>query len=480
MGAIISAQGTFIILSIYAIMMFLLVYFSKKHNNSTESFLLADRKVHPIRNAISIAISWIWGPALFLSSAQAFTGGIPSVFWFLLPNFTCFYLFTIFAVKFKKFMPNGYTIPEMMKTRFNGDKSVHFSYIILTLLYQLTAIVLNSVIGAHLLHLVTGISFEYMLTAIICVALSHSLLRGFRASLLTDLVQMGVLYTFILLVIPKAIFDVGGFSMIAENLVRVANSGNIFDSKVLLYFAIPSFVTLWTGPVIDQMFYQRVMCSSKQNVVKSFISASFSYIIVPLSLSILGFIGYMIFTPGEISAQNTQLIGVLTVAKMFPIAMVYMYVFMAMSGLCSTVNSALYAISSIGCIDIYKEYFNKKGDVKKEILISRLFMLGMAALGLLIGMLAPSLLSMFFIIGVVRGAGFFPTLSSFFSRNIPPFAIPISIISTIVLCLPLSIYANAISSPALNTTASLSAVVLPLVIIILCSMLKKRKTILSA
>jgi Na+/proline symporter len=444
---------------------------------STEGYLLANRKVSPMRNAMSIAISWIWGPALFLSSAQAFTDGVPGIFWLLFPNFTCFYLFAIFAVKFKKLMPEGYTIPEMMKTQFKGDKSVHISYIALTLLYQLTAIVLNSVIGAHLMHLVTGIPFGYMLASIIGISLSYSLISGFKSSTLTDVAQLLIIYVFILLVIPYAVIEVGGLSAIMENLGRITNSGSIFDSKVLLYFAIPSLVTLWTGPVIDQMFYQRTMCTSKKNIVKSFIPASFFYIVVPIGLSVLGFIGYMIFQPGEVAANNTQLIGILTVQKLFPVSIIYLYCFMAISGLCSTVNSALYAISSIGCIDIYRGYINKSGGShKKEILISRSFMLGMAALGLIIGLLAPNLISMFFIIGVIRGVGFVPTISALINKNIPPIAIPASIVITLATCLPLSIYANTTGNKPLITTASISAVILPLIIIAAAYLVGKIRT----
>ena len=470
----ISTTGSFLILIAYAVMMISLVYFSRTKDMSTEGYLLANRKISPLRNAMSIAISWIWGPALFLSSAQAFTDGLPGIFWFLLPNFTCFYLFTIFAVKFKKLMPEVYTIPEMMKTQYKGDKSVHISYIILTLLYQLTAIVLNSVIGAYMMSLVTGVPFGYMLAAIIGISLSYSLISGFKSSVLTDLFQLGVLYTFILLVIPYALIETGGFTAIADNLIRAANSGSLFDSNVLLYFAIPAFITLWTGPVIDQMFYQRVMATGKKNIIKSFIPASFFYIVVPISLSILGFIGYSLFQPGEIPAVNTQLVGILTVEKLFPVAIIYLYCFMAISGLCSTVNSALYAISCIGCIDIYRGYINKSGGTnKKEIFVSRSFMFGISSLGLLVGLLAPNLISMFFIIGVIRGVGFIPTISSLITKKIPPMAIPASIIITLVFCLPLSIYANTNGIKPLITTASISAVILPLIIITLAYFLRK-------
>ena len=91
-------------------------------------------------------------------------------------------------------------------------------------------------------------------------------------------------------------------------------------------------------------------------------------------------------------------------------------------------------------------------------------MLIVAVLGIFIAFLRPSLISMFFIIGVVRASGFFPTIISLFIRGIPALAIPIAIFGTIVIGLPLSIYANYVGNPVLNTTASLGSIILPLLI----------------
>lgn len=449
--------------------MILATLMNKTKAFNVDTFLLSDRDIPWWKNGLSIAATWIWGPALFLSSMQAFKSGIPGIFWFLLPNFTCFYIFTYFALKFRKIMPEGYTLAEFMKNRFNGSKIVHISYIILILLCQITAVVLNSVIGSALISLVTGINVNQSILIIVSISLIYSLISGFKASILTDCLEMFIIYSFIFTIIPISIVKMGGIETLLQNLGGVDNNTTIFDLKTIIYFAIPTFVTLWTGPVTDQMFYQRVMGSRKAQVKKSFISASFFYIIVPFSLSLLGFLGVELFNTGSFTVYDEQLIGGMVISTLFNKAIICFYCIMTLSGLCSTIDSALCAASSVGCIDIYKAYLSSSPkDLRKKhlLLISRLFMLLITIIGLSIAFLKPSLIATFFIIGTIRAAGFFPTILTLITNKMPPFIIPLAIGSAICICLPLSIYANINNTQNLIVFSSLGSVFFPLIICI--------------
>ena len=68
----------------------------KKGHLETESkelFLVADREVGWIRGAFSIAVSWVWAPAIFVASLQTYTKGLAGGFWFIAPNIICFFIF---------------------------------------------------------------------------------------------------------------------------------------------------------------------------------------------------------------------------------------------------------------------------------------------------------------------------------------------------------------------------------------------------
>lgn len=64
-----------IILGIYAAaMMAATVIFTKKENN-VERFCVGSRKENWVVSALSIAATWIWAPALFVSTEKAYTTG---------------------------------------------------------------------------------------------------------------------------------------------------------------------------------------------------------------------------------------------------------------------------------------------------------------------------------------------------------------------------------------------------------------------
>lgn len=111
---------------IYGICLISIVWFLTHTEEHTEGFLAANRNVGVIRGALSIAVSWVWAPAIFISSMQSFTKGLPGIFWFTAPNILCFFVFTPLAIRLRRLAPFGYTLPEFMFRRFNGSRLAHF------------------------------------------------------------------------------------------------------------------------------------------------------------------------------------------------------------------------------------------------------------------------------------------------------------------------------------------------------------------
>ncbi len=80
-----STSGILIFLG-YAAFIIILVVVTKLRNETAEDFLVMDRKLGLFRGSLSMAVSWIWAPAVFICSLKSFTQGLPSIFWFTLPN----------------------------------------------------------------------------------------------------------------------------------------------------------------------------------------------------------------------------------------------------------------------------------------------------------------------------------------------------------------------------------------------------------
>lgn len=112
------------------IAMFIVCKETRGSERHADGFLVADRKVGVWRGALSIAVSWIWAPAIFICSMQSFTKGLAGIFWFTFPNILCFFIFMPIAVRLRKLMPNGYSFPDYIaEKRFPGQTKTHFAYL---------------------------------------------------------------------------------------------------------------------------------------------------------------------------------------------------------------------------------------------------------------------------------------------------------------------------------------------------------------
>lgn len=94
------------VLLTYAVIMLGATVLMTKKENNIEKFCVGNRNIGWMVSALSIAATWIWAPALFTSTENAYTKGFAGLFWFLVPNVLCLILFIPFARKIRE--PNAY------------------------------------------------------------------------------------------------------------------------------------------------------------------------------------------------------------------------------------------------------------------------------------------------------------------------------------------------------------------------------------
>lgn len=105
-----------IMLFVYAAIMILATVTMTKKEKNVVNFCVGSRSENWILSALSIAATWIWAPALFVSTEKAYSAGWIGLFWFLVPNALCLVIFIPFAKKIvKELMNEGKTIEEIGK-----------------------------------------------------------------------------------------------------------------------------------------------------------------------------------------------------------------------------------------------------------------------------------------------------------------------------------------------------------------------------
>ena len=104
------------------------IWISRRYSRDKVEFLLANRSLKMWPAAMTIASSWIWAPALFLSAQKAYEEGVSGLFWYVMPNFLALIVFAPLALRIRKKLPLGYTLPQLMRHR--HGRGVHVLYLI--------------------------------------------------------------------------------------------------------------------------------------------------------------------------------------------------------------------------------------------------------------------------------------------------------------------------------------------------------------
>ena len=351
---IISQSAGFLLIAGFGLAMIILTWLASRDprwGKTRVGFLVAGRDVHWALAAPSIAASWIWAPALFVSVQKAYELGLPGIFWFTVPNILALVVFAWLAPQIRSRIPGGYTLPDWIRHRF-GQRRLHLIYMVPYIWYQIMAVCVQIFVGGMMLTFLTGIPLNVNMLLLLLVGLAYSLISGLRASIVTDLLQMIFILGGVFVIIPWVI-GVAGFDAIGAGLGGLAQKTNILDPFVAFSFGIVTSIGLIAGSISDQQYWQRSFAVKYEHLKKAFVVGGFLFGIVPIALSVLGFIAANpamgISLP---EGTGLPMIGVATVVKLLPLWAAVLFVVILLSGLESTLDSALCAASSLYAIDI--------------------------------------------------------------------------------------------------------------------------------
>ena len=457
METAISSQNGWLLLGVYGVVMTLLVWFGTKREKTAEQHLVADRNVGVWAGAFSIAATWIWAPAIFVCSQKSFEQGLAGIFWFTVPNIICFFTFAAFAFKARAMMPNSYSLPDLIWKRFNGDPRSHQLFLLIALGISITGIINNSLAGGLLLHSIAGTDQNSTIIAFSVIALCYSAWRGLPASVITDVIQMGLILLIALVLVPWTLFNAGGFEAITGGLSGIQGSINVLDPWILYSFGIPATIGLISGPICDQMFYQRAMATKPESIKKTFIYGGLIFGIVPVVLSLFGFIAANPEFSSVIGAGDSQLVSVRVVEHFLPAWTLLGFAVMALCGLSSTLDSAYCAAGSLFSVDVYKRYMNPNANDHQMLNASKagMFFIGLVGTGIAI-LPGVKLLWIFMIYGTMAAAVVFPAILSVYWKQVTAQAVTWGVFVALIVGLPTSIYANVSESPHVQVFSSVS------------------------
>lgn len=438
-----------VILAIYAVIMIAATLIFTKKEKNVERFCVGNRRENWIMSALSIAATWIWAPALFVSTEKAYTNGFVGLFWFLAPNVLCLIIFIPFAKKIRAEMPEGITLSGYMRDKYQSD-GVKRVYLFQLIGLSVLSTGVQLLAGSQVLSAATGLPFEIVTALLAVIALSYSVISGIKASMLTDAIQMVFMLVASISFLIVAVKSVGGEG-IAAGINGISGTYTSFWSKegidVFLSFGLPTAVGLLSGPFGDQSFWQRVFAVKKSRIGHAFLLGAILFGVVPFSMGILGFAGAGI----GYQAQDLGVINFELIKALMPAWAVLPFLYMIISGLLSTVDSNLCAVSSL-VTDI------SGGRVLKK---TKWAMVALLAVGIAIANIPGlTVTHLFLFYGTLRSSTLLPTILTLKGVKFTPKGIQYGVVAALAVGLPIFAYGTVLNSGPYKTLGSLATVLL--------------------
>lgn len=454
-----------VVLIIYAALMLGATVIFTKQAKDAESFHVADRRIGAGIGAMSIAATWIWAPALFISAEKSYTSGIPGLFWFLVPNVLCLILFIPFAKRMRAQYPDGITLTGYMAETYRSPK-VKGAYAFQMGALAVLSTAVQLLAGGKMIATITGIPFWIVTIALAAIAYSYSRFSGIKASVATDVVQLGIILLGCALIVPRLLSKAGGMSTVIAGLGSITGEYTSLTSEtglaVFLGFGLPTAVGLISGPFGDQCFWQRTFAIRKDRLGRAFFFGALLFGLVPLTMSMVGFAA----AGTDFIAKDTSMVNMEFIMSVLPAWVLAPFLMMCLSGLLSTVDSNLCAAASM-TTDWQITGKLENGD---NIRISRHVMLALLAVSILIANIPGlTVTHLFLFYGTLRASTLLPTVLTLLGKKLSASGVYSGIVVSLCVGLPVFAIGNIYNLSAWKTAGSLISVLTSGIVAVLAS-----------
>lgn len=238
-----------------------------------DKFLVA-RGLHSASYAKSIASTWIWAPALFVSSQIAYQYGLAGFLMFLIPNVLTLWIFGFLCDKYDI---NFSTAVETVKKVGKVQQAEHLT-ITSALLIGSTFV---QILGIHaLLSQWFGVPRVFSALAILGLSLLIIWGKGLKACIKTDAFKYEIIF-------------ICGLALVfcTDNHSALNFDGHLDFNLLTLFlsFGLPTAIGLLSAPYADTTFWQRANSIERDERFKTFFLAGAFFALIPMLFAIIGF-----------------------------------------------------------------------------------------------------------------------------------------------------------------------------------------------
>ncbi len=374
------------IVSTYFIFLIWISWKKGWHGESEEDFLLSGRKVTLPAFVATLVSTWYGG--ILGIGEWSYQFGISQ--WLIL-GFPFYFFSALFAIFLagKIRMNKALTIPEAISRQYS-EKAGRISALPIFILVSPAPYIL--MLGL-LFQFLTGGDAPFLLYASLVALFSvlYITIGGFGAVIRTDILQITLMFGGFIMLLFFAINEFGGFGTLLSSLPSIhldITGGNSWQ-YILVWF----FIALWT--FVDPSFHQRAAAAKNPETARRGIFVSILFWIgFDFLTCFAGLYAFAILGSG---LENPVLAYPILADQILPIGLKGIFFVSLLATIMSTLDSYLF----ISGQTLGRDYLLKYFPSVKPNLLTRVSILISAILGIILILIYPSVIDLWYIIGSV-------------------------------------------------------------------------------
>ncbi|MFI9492162.1 sodium:solute symporter family protein [Streptomyces halstedii] len=406
-----------------------------KKDENADGYMTGGNNIGFGISAASMTATWIWAASMYASATSGYTYGISGPIHYGLWGALMILFIYPFGKRIRSVAPKAHTLAEVMYARHGRSSQLMLAGS--NIVGSLISLMSNFIAGGVLISLLSPFNFTQGVFAVAAGVLLYTLWSGFRASVLTDFVQVVAMLGAVAVIVPFIFFAAGfpaAFETGAENLTP--QQGSFFSSEAFMGQGAPYIAAVLAYAIGNQTIAQRLF-AVRQNLIKpTFVTATVGYGAMVIGVGMLGVLAlYLGFEPSGGDMNN--LIPEMASTYLPPVLLALFFI-MIIGALSSTADSDLAALSSIMMTDVYGQNVAgaKKANPRTMLLVGRVTMVVATAMAVAFASLQLSILDLLVFVGALWGALVFPVLASFYWEKVTNRAFTVSVLAALAVFLP--------------------------------------------
>jgi len=398
----------------FGLTMLISLRISRRKENA-DAYMTAGNGIGLGVSAASMTATWIWAASMYASATSGYVYGISGPIHYGLWGALMILFIYPYGRRIRAVAPRAHTLAEVMYARHGRSSQLMLAGS--NVLGSVISLTSNFIAGGALISMLSPFSFSQGIAVIAGGVLLYTLWSGFRASVLTDFIQVCAMLGAVVVVIPAIFFAMGGPSVFVEGASNLTpQQTSFFSSDAFLNQGAPYIAAVLAYAIGNQTIAQRLFAVREDLIKPTFITATIGYGATIIGIGMLGVVAlYAGINPmeGDLNNLIPQLAG-----TYFGPVLLSVFFIMIIGSLASTADSDLSALSSIMMADIYGRGGKRKANPRLMLTIGRATMVVATGAALYFAGARMNILDLLVLVGAIWGALVFPVIASFYWEKV--------------------------------------------------------------